>query len=414
MPAYTEFEYEASSQSHSITIAVSVGVPPQANMLPAHPKDHRLGQLQLHYQQPQQHLPTHTVALAPVARASRVAPAATAVQAPPSATVTTPAAASAPSAAQAAAAIPIAPLPASVKGYARFIVVALQPHPNAPEQPQHAPATFTVGLRHLVDTLGARRVLRQLTNNFFRQRRQHVQGNLCPHVHGYAPCACPHLQPLPAVESPITNNTTPSADGAGDAPKPATVRQRVHLEACVDGFQCPFVHITPSGWSSRRRWKPFTERRGGLNSQLQQAGEQEGENENEAQEEYLDDQGSDQDTLSMTGSEAPSLPSTPGTPLLGEKAPQLQTLGFEPHHHSSHKPMQCCCSTPEGKATTSSQGKAFDGEWQRYPGVYVSHKNPIKMQRLLAAEKPASPFEVSAAPTVAAAGRAPPLKSRTK
>lgn len=413
MPAYNDFE--VSQQSQHVAISVTVGLPPQApRNSSGRAKEHRLG----------------SASQAPITVMAGPVPATFAQ--PPAAAV--PAGPAAP--AHAAATIPIAPLPASVKGYARFIVVALQPHLNAPEQPAHAPATFTVGLRHLVDTLGARRVLRQLTNNFFRQRRQHVQGNLCPHVHGFAPCACP--------DQTATNaNTNPTAVGTdGAEAKPQTVRQRVHLEACADGFQCPFVHITPGGWSSRRRWKPFGERRGGTNGQPHGEEEQEQEQEDDQEEQEQErpeahhqvvaadlDQDVDSDTTSVAGSEVPSLPSTPGTPQLGEPTPQLlpsRRVEFvthqpyalspgQPHYYPLPAAGRCRIATAEDEAQTKAkapfllEGKeGFDGEWQRFPGVFVSHKNPMKMQKLLAAES------LAAEPTPVVAGRAPPLKSRTK
>eukprot|EP01012_Entosiphon_sulcatum_P008940 TRINITY_DN14923_c0_g1_i3.p1 TRINITY_DN14923_c0_g1~~TRINITY_DN14923_c0_g1_i3.p1 ORF type:complete len:277 (-),score=30.90 TRINITY_DN14923_c0_g1_i3:859-1689(-) len=133
---------------------------------------------------------------------------------------------------------PKVPLPPTLRGYAKFVVL-VEPS-SAPGQPYYdeddgyettegleVQRKHSVGVRHLLDTSGARKLLRELTNNFFRRHRRHVTAPLCPHFHRARLC---------------------SATVAG-------ARQEADCAAgCPAGKECPMIHVSKEGWAERREW----------------------------------------------------------------------------------------------------------------------------------------------------------------
>eukprot|EP01012_Entosiphon_sulcatum_P036853 TRINITY_DN4709_c0_g1_i10.p2 TRINITY_DN4709_c0_g1~~TRINITY_DN4709_c0_g1_i10.p2 ORF type:complete len:262 (-),score=35.25 TRINITY_DN4709_c0_g1_i10:1223-2008(-) len=105
------------------------------------------------------------------------------------------------------------PVPRSVRGYLRFLVLV------DPTDPSHR---HTVGVAHALDTKGGRKYAKDAVRNFFSSKKSHLEGALCPdHVTQLA------LQRLPLLQGPQNRGT-----------------------GCPLGSECHKAE----GWATRRDW----------------------------------------------------------------------------------------------------------------------------------------------------------------
>eukprot|EP01012_Entosiphon_sulcatum_P008939 TRINITY_DN14923_c0_g1_i2.p1 TRINITY_DN14923_c0_g1~~TRINITY_DN14923_c0_g1_i2.p1 ORF type:complete len:313 (-),score=44.00 TRINITY_DN14923_c0_g1_i2:776-1714(-) len=238
---------------------------------------------------------------------------------------------------------PKVPLPPTLRGYAKFVVL-VEPS-SAPGQPYYdeddgyettegleVQRKHSVGVRHLLDTSGARKLLRELTNNFFRRHRRHVTAPLCPHFHRARLC---------------------SATVAG-------ARQEADCAAgCPAGKECPMIHVTRAGWAERREWFSPSSR------DAERANSLEGDLAVEGR------------SLSEEAESPPSAGSS-----LGSESPDFKV--------SAAYTFTTTDTPSTDNESHNAQAKDISGlaehAWQRYPGVFVRHRNEAKMRSLLRRE----------------------------
>eukprot|EP00667_Euglena_gracilis_P028950 EG_transcript_37618 len=97
--------------------------------------------------------------------------------------------------------VPVIPLPRKLKGYVKYIV-AVDPHDRQ---------AYSVGIKHVLPTSGAHKVLAQLQSQRYRHYRKCVTSVFCPF--SPSPQLCPH------------------------------------------GTDCDGIHITAEGYLTRRPWQ---------------------------------------------------------------------------------------------------------------------------------------------------------------
>eukprot|EP01012_Entosiphon_sulcatum_P069285 TRINITY_DN9999_c0_g1_i1.p1 TRINITY_DN9999_c0_g1~~TRINITY_DN9999_c0_g1_i1.p1 ORF type:complete len:388 (+),score=39.33 TRINITY_DN9999_c0_g1_i1:25-1164(+) len=289
------------------------------------------------------------------------------------------------------------PLPPTVRGYAKFVVVA---HPSDPS------LLFTIGIRHVLDTVGARRYLRQLTNNCFRNYKWHLQASLCESFHPH-PFSKPELaqisQIAPQAHTVFFEDSGYLADYTDDDKEALAATAAIptvlqSLGSCPLGRKCSHMHITADGWAARRPWHrppneicpttelvpapqpmqptPPTEPRW-----CNQCGNATC-NKSEIGCEFVGAPPVPRRSLPFSGiyiSQTPSqlpfstnIPRVPFTIAKGPNScPVQQSYPVQlPAHQPYHLPLPCPI---EEQALC----------WERFPDVYVRHRDSDKMQRLL-------------------------------
>eukprot|EP01012_Entosiphon_sulcatum_P005100 TRINITY_DN1217_c0_g1_i1.p1 TRINITY_DN1217_c0_g1~~TRINITY_DN1217_c0_g1_i1.p1 ORF type:complete len:304 (+),score=79.43 TRINITY_DN1217_c0_g1_i1:51-962(+) len=279
-------------------------------------------------------------------------------------TNTTPSAA----AAIAATAVERVRLPSTLRGYARFIVAAV---------PEEESALYSFGIGNVLDTAGARRYLRQLTNNCFRSRKGHVRGELCP------------------VASPFTDSHHP----------------------CPDLASCPKIHVTSDGWRDRRPWVCHTKGKaeGETDADAEVAPEgATGEPEMEAAKQEaatkVKETATTNEEEQKEQKKKKATKATKEQVREGEKTKERQEeserqandqkkekrwwwqIQEEEEEEAARTGTPATAAQPASEAASlgaAQEARKEEGgaEWCTYPGVYVGHKDSGKMQRLLARER---------------------------